>query len=206
MSSLTHEQVQSFGRLVPLVNIHSLAEVAPLAESFIRAGITAVEVTLRTEHGLAAITAFSQYPQLKVIAGTIVTPVQINQALQAGADLLVSPGATDAMLEVNAPLVPGVATATEIMHALAHGYQVLKAFPIHSLGGVAWLQAMAGPLPNASFMVTGGVAATDLQAYARCPNVVAIGGSWLASRQLIEQQAWQQITNNCLQAMDTLCS
>lgn len=206
MSAISLEHMQTFGRLVPLVTIHSLDSVEPLAEALIAAKMQSVEVTLRSQVALQAIEIFSQFDQLKVIAGTITQPVQMTEALSAGAQLLVSPGATDALLDAKAPLVPGVATPSEVMVALAHGYNVLKAFPAGVIGGESWLKALAGPLPQAKFMVTGGVSLDNLTSIAACSNVVAIGGSWLASDTLIQQQNWQKITDNCLAAQELVCS
>ncbi|WP_119395638.1 bifunctional 4-hydroxy-2-oxoglutarate aldolase/2-dehydro-3-deoxy-phosphogluconate aldolase [Salinibius halmophilus] len=206
MSSVSEQQIQAYGRIIPLVSIDQPSCISALVEAFLSAGMQSVEVTLRTPSALAAIAEFAKYPELKVIAGTVITPVQVNEALSAGADLLVSPGATDALLDAKAPLVPGVSTPSEVMQALAHGYHVLKAFPAGAMGGAQWLNAIAGPLPQAKFMATGGINLDNLAQISRCKNVVAIGGSWLASPQLIAERAWQKITDNCRQAREIVCS
>lgn len=177
-------------RLVPVVVIDRTDRALPLAETLSGAGLPSAEVTLRTPAALSAISAMSAYPGFVVGAGTVTRPEQVEQAVAAGARYVVSPGYSAAVdrecrrLEVL--LVPGIATATELQAALDAGRDVVKFFPAAAAGGAAMVAALSAPFPSARFVPTGGIGAAELADYLRLPAVLAVGGTWLAPRGVVE--------------------
>ena len=184
--------------LVAVLVIEHVAHAVPMAEALLSGGIDQLEVTLRTPSGLEAIAAIKEeVPLARVGAGTVCTPQQVHDAIAAGADFIVSPGATDALLETAAqqsvPFVPGAVTGSEVMRAMAFGFTTLKFFPAESSGGVAVLKAFSGPFPEVRFMPTGGITLDKLHQYLSLDNVLAVGGSWLTPHSLISDQNWEGI-------------
>ena len=170
----------------------------PLAAALLRGGLKVLEVTLRSEHGLAAIAAIrKQLPEAIVGAGTVLSPGDYISAVKAGAEFIVSPGCSDALLaEANNHAVhflPGVATPSEAMKLMAQGFYCLKFFPAQASGGAAWLQSIAGPLPQLKFCPTGGVSPDNASDYFGLDNVLCVGGSWMLDSQLIQDNNWQAI-------------
>lgn len=191
--------------LLPVVTIERPDDAVPLARALLAGGIGCAEITLRTPAAAEAIRRIAgAEPALLVGAGTVLTVGQAEAALAAGARFLVAPGldpevvAWCAAREV--PLVPGALTPTEVMRALALGLTLLKFFPAEGAGGVPVLRALHGPLPQARFIPTGGVSATNLAGYLRLPNVVACGGSWVAPAALIAAGAWGEIARRAAEA------
>lgn len=184
--------------VVPVLVIEDAAHARPLAGALIAGGLPVLEVTLRTAAALDAIRAMAGVPGGHVGAGTLVTPDDVRAAKAAGAAFGVSPGATDALLdaceEEDLPLLPGAATASEAMRLLVRGYDMLKFFPAGAAGGVAALAALGGPLPQIGFCPTGGVNPGNAGAYLDLPNVVCVGGSWVAPRDRVEAGDWPGIT------------
>ena len=171
-----------------------------------KAGLRALELTLRTPVAMAAAAAILQHvPQAIVGVGTILTPADLAMARQAGAHFGVSPGITAALLDAAAaadlPFIPGIQSASELMEAAARGFDVLKLFPAASLGRSA-LQSYAGPFPHVRFCPTGGVGEDNFMDWLALPNVVAVGGSWLASRSDISAGNWSAISDRARRAMD----
>jgi 2-dehydro-3-deoxyphosphogluconate aldolase / (4S)-4-hydroxy-2-oxoglutarate aldolase len=183
--------------VVPVLVLDDAAHARPLAAALIAGGLPALEVTLRTPAALDAIQAMSGVPGAVVGAGTLITPEDVRAAKAAGAVFGVSPGATDALLRAceaeGLPLLPGAATASEAMALLERGYDMQKFFPAEASGGIAALAALGGPLPQIGFCPTGGITAQNAPAYLALPNVVCVGGSWLAPRPLIEAMKWDRI-------------
>lgn len=183
--------------IVPVLVIDDAATAAPLAQALIAGGLPALEVTLRTPAALDAIRAMSKVPGGHVGAGTLVTPDDVRAAKEAGATFGVSPGATDALIaaceEMDLPLLPGAATATEAMRLLSRGYDMLKFFPAEASGGAPALKAIGAPLPQITFCPTGGVSPANAQSYLSLPNVLCAGGSWVAPKELVAQKAWGEI-------------
>ena len=175
--------------VVPVVVIDDPAQSAALAQALIEGGLPTAEITLRTPAALEAITALAAIPGFAVGAGTIVEPSQVTKALEAGATYLVSPGfSADVSRECSmllVPLVPGVATPTELMSALDAGHELVKFFPAGAAGGVTMLKALAAPFPSVRFMPTGGITLALLADYLALPAVAAVGGTWIASREAI---------------------
>ena len=192
--------------IIPVVTIDD-PDIAPqLADALLSGGIGIVEVTLRSEAGLAAIRRLKRrHPSMLVAAGTVLSARQMGLAAEAGADFAVSPGTTPALLEAAAslgfPYLPGVATASEAMLAAEAGFEVLKFFPAQAAGGVALLKGLAEPLPHLSFCPTGGVSQDNLADYLRLPNVVCVGGTWIATRQALREADWDGISARAASAV-----
>lgn len=183
--------------IVPVLVIHDAAHARPLAEALVAGGLPALEVTLRTPAALDAIREMAKVPGGIVGAGTLITPEDVRAAKAAGAQFGVSPGATDALLAAceaeDLPLLPGAATATEAMRLLDRGYDMLKFFPAEASGGAPALKAIGAPLPQITFCSTGGVNPGNAATYLSLPNVLCVGGSWIAPADLIETGKWDDI-------------
>jgi 2-dehydro-3-deoxyphosphogluconate aldolase/(4S)-4-hydroxy-2-oxoglutarate aldolase len=187
---MTIDDILRAGPVMPVVVIDDAAHAAPLARALVAGGIRAIEITLRTGAALDAIQAISRdVPEALPGVGTALTAADVLAALDAGAKFIVSPGATPALYEAaigsGLPFLPGVATASELMVGMAAGLSAFKFFPAAQAGGVEGLKALGGPFPNARFCPTGGVSATNAGAYLALPNVVCVGGSWIAPRDVI---------------------
>jgi 2-dehydro-3-deoxyphosphogluconate aldolase/(4S)-4-hydroxy-2-oxoglutarate aldolase len=192
------ERILRLSPVMPVVIIEE-AEVAPeLARAFVRGGIRVVEITLRTPAALAAVEAIArQVPEIAVGAGTVLSAEDLRSAASAGATFAVSPGATPALLSaaVSSPIpyLPAVATASELMQALAHGHHCLKFFPAGPAGGTAMLKALGGPFPQARFCPTGGITQDSVKSYLDLPNVLCAGGSWLSPADAVAARDWKRI-------------
>ncbi len=185
-------------RVVPVVVIDAIDTATPLAETFLEAGLRAIEVTLRTEAGLRAIEAIARdVPEMIVGAGSLRRVEQIRDVCDAGARFGVSPGSTPSLLagarELGLPFIPGAATASEMLGLLEQGVSLQKFFPAELAGGAAYLKAVGAPLPEVSFMPTGGVTPGNADDYLGLANVACIGGSWLAPRDLLEARNFAEI-------------
>ena len=185
--------------VVPVLVVESAASAAPLALALEEAGVTIAEVTLRTADGLKVIEAMRKAaPGLIVGAGTVLTGRDVEAALNAGAEFLVSPGMSPGLRAALGGrehlMIPGVATASEAMARSEEGFQRLKLFPAVIAGGVPALKALAGPLPHLKFMPTGGITEGEVASYLGLPNVFAVGGSWIAGQADIAAGNWAKIT------------
>lgn len=192
--------------IVPVVKIDDANKAEGLAKAMIDGGIPCAEVTFRTEAAEEAIRRISaKYPEMLVGAGTVINPELAEKAVNAGAKFIVSPGLNpDTVkwcLDRNIPVVPGVATPSDIERGLSFGLKVLKFFPAESSGGVKMLKDLGGPFPQVKFMTTGGINTENLADYAKTPNVLAIGGSWMVKPDLIENENWEEITRLCKEAI-----
>ncbi|MDR2379551.1 MAG: bifunctional 4-hydroxy-2-oxoglutarate aldolase/2-dehydro-3-deoxy-phosphogluconate aldolase [Bifidobacteriaceae bacterium] len=183
--------------LIPVVVVTDAAQAQPLADALIGGGLPVAEVTLRTEAGLPAIKALAGRPEILLGAGTVTTAAQLEQAVEAGARFVVSPGFSPRLAERAAelavPLIPGAVTATEIQAALEHGIDLLKFFPAATSGGAAAIKALGGPFRQVSFVPTGGIGPANLAEYLRLPGVAAIGGSWMVPTAAIRQGAFGRV-------------
>jgi len=190
--------------VIPVLVIDDLAHAAPLARALVAGGLPVLEVTLRTACALDAITAMAEVPGARVGAGTVLSPHDVARARAAGATFAVSPGATPGLIAAcvaqQLPLLPGAATATEVMTLLELGYRTMKFFPAGPAGGPAMLKALHGPLPQATFCPTGGVSPTNAAEYLALPNVACVGGSWVAPAKLMADGDWEGITALARQA------
>jgi 2-dehydro-3-deoxyphosphogluconate aldolase/(4S)-4-hydroxy-2-oxoglutarate aldolase len=171
--------------VIPVLTIEDVHRAVPLARVLVEAGLPVVEVTLRTARALDAISAIvDAVPEAVVAAGTVTAPSQIGEVRDAGAAFMVTPGTPPQLAEALAgapiPAMPGCATVSEAMMLAEIGFAVLKFFPAAASGGLAWLKAVAAPLPDLQFCPTGGIDAVNAGAFLALPNVVCVGGSWMA--------------------------
>ena len=185
--------------VIPVIAIDSIEQAVPLAKALVAGGIRVLEVTLRTEHGIAAIRAMvEQVPDAIVGVGTLTQPEEFVAARDAGAVFGVSPGLTPALIEAakrsGLPLLPGVMTPSEVMSAREAGFRQLKLFPAVPAGGIGMLNAIAGPLPDVTFCPTGGISQETAAQFLACKNVACVGGSWLTPKNAMQSGDWQQIT------------
>ncbi len=183
--------------VVPVLVVEDAAHAEPLARALVAGGLHVLEVTLRSDAALDAIRAMTSVEGAVVGAGTVLTPEQARAAQEAGAAFAVSPGATPALLaacsDLDLPLLPGAATATEAMALLERGFDCLKFFPAEAMGGTATLSALAGPLPQVTWCPTGGVNPINMNDYLALPTVACVGGSWVAPAADIRAHNWQTI-------------
>lgn len=185
--------------VIPVLAIESVASALPLAKALVAGGLTVLEITLRTPAALEIIRAIGGEIENAVVgAGTVLTAAHCRDAERAGARFMVSPGATPALMDVaeaySVPWLPGAGTPSEVMQLLEQGYDCLKFFPAEPAGGIACLKALAAPLPAARFCPTGGIDAARAPAYLALPNVLCVGGSWVAPPALVGAQDWPAIT------------
>lgn len=183
--------------VIPVLVLDDPAHAAPLAEALVAGGLPALEVTLRTPAALDCIRAMAAVPGGHVGAGTLLTPADVKAAKAAGATFGVSPGATDTLIQAcideDLPLLPGAATATEAMLLLEKGYDMLKFFPAEASGGAPALKGIGAPLPQITFCPTGGVSMANKGAYLALPNVICVGGSWVAPKAMMQAGDWAGI-------------
>jgi len=185
--------------VTPVLTIDRAVDAAPLARALVAGGLPVIEVTLRTRAALDAVHAIAaEVPDCVVGVGTVTRSADIPAALSAGAKYLVSPGTPPALaaalVEAPVPVVPGCATVSEAMALIERGFSVLKFFPAEQSGGIAWLKAVAAPLPQVRFCPTGGIDARNAGSYLALPNVVSVGGSWPAPKELIASGDFARIT------------
>lgn len=198
MSSAAITRIMRTAPVIPVITIEQAQDALPLAEALVAGGLPVLEITLRTPHALAALTAIKQaLPGAIVGAGTIINRVNYQQAVDAGAEFIVSPGFTPELLACARssaiPFLPGVNTPSEIMQLLAHGITAMKFFPAEAAGGVPMLKALAAPLPQALFCPTGGITPGNAREYLALPNVACVGGSWMVAKELVQQGRWNEI-------------
>jgi 2-dehydro-3-deoxyphosphogluconate aldolase/(4S)-4-hydroxy-2-oxoglutarate aldolase len=181
--------------VVPVLTIQRVEDAVPLARALTAGGLKVLEVTLRTGVALEAMRRIAaEVPDAVVAAGTVLTAKDLKRAAKAGARFAFSPGLADFMLEEGPiPMVPGVATASEVMKALAADLSILKFFPAAAAGGVAALKGLHGPFADVAFCPTGGIDAANAAQFLSLPNVLCVGGSWVAPAKLIEAGDWAAI-------------
>lgn len=194
------------GPVVPVITLERVEDAVPLARALVAGGLRLLEITLRTPAAAdAAAAIIRDVPDAIVGIGTVLTPKDLERAQSLGARYALSPGATPDLLEAASrstmPFIPGIATASELMMALAHGFQTVKFFPAVAAGGIPALKALAGPFPQARFCPTGGIDEKNAKDWLALPNVVAVGGSWISSTTDIRAQAWDEITAKAQRAV-----
>ncbi len=185
--------------IIPVVAMRCASDAIPLANALLAGGIKVIEITLRTTAALESMELIAkQLPEMKVAAGTVLNPDQYQQAINAGAELIISPGITNSLLEMGqdnqVPLLPGISSASELMQIMQLGYSRCKFFPAEAAGSIAMLKALQGPFSQIRFCPTGGITEDNAQSFLSLQNVMCVGGSWLSPRELIEQQDWPAIT------------
>jgi 2-dehydro-3-deoxyphosphogluconate aldolase/(4S)-4-hydroxy-2-oxoglutarate aldolase len=188
-----------FSPVIPVVTIDNPDHAVPVARALLAGGVPIIEVTLRTGRALEALAAIAaDVPGIRVGAGTVRTPQQADDAVERGAQFLVSPGASLRLLQylisLPVPVLPGVATVSETLTALDHGLTELKFFPAGPAGGPSYLSALVAPVPEARFCPTGGVTPDNMADYLALANVPAVGGSWLTPGSVFASEDWAQIS------------
>lgn len=205
MNALTSDRSAATARVfsacpvIPVITIERSADAVPLAHALIAGGIRAIEITLRTPAGREAARAIVKcVPEAIVGVGTVLDSADVNIAKEIGAHFMVSPGATPELLTSAAasglPFLPGVQSATELMSCLGAGLDVVKFFPAVPAGGLAMIRALAGPFPQVRFCPTGGIGESNAAEWLAEPNVLAVGGSWIAPAADIRNGDWAAIT------------
>ncbi len=192
------DAVFALAPVIPVITIEQLDDAVPLARALVGNGLPVLEVTLRTPVALQAIERIAAgVPDACVGAGTVLGLVDYRASIRAGARFAISPGATEALYDAaqhgDIPLIPGIATAGELMRGLERGWRRFKFFPAEASGGVAALKAFAGPLPMARFCPTGGIDASRAPAYLALPNVACVGGSWMLPADAMQARDWDRI-------------
>ena len=206
MTKLSSLQVMNDAPVIPVIVLSDVAQAVPLARALVAGGIRMLEVTLRTPVALACIEAIArEVPQAVAGAGTVRSPADAKAAAMAGARFAVSPGYTHgvgkACHELELPLLPGVATGSEIMAAQEDGYTALKFFPAMQAGGLAMLKAWQGPFGDVKFCPTGGITAANAAEFLGLANVVCVGGSWLTPADAVARGDWARITQLAREAV-----
>jgi 2-dehydro-3-deoxyphosphogluconate aldolase / (4S)-4-hydroxy-2-oxoglutarate aldolase len=195
--------------IIPVLTIDRVEDAVPLARALVAGGIRVLEVTLRTPVAVQAAKAMiAGVPDAIVGIGTILNADDLARAEKLGAVFGISPGATPELLKAAAaselPFAPGITTASELMQARAHGFNLVKFFPAEPSGGIKTLRALAGPFPDARFCPTGGIGDGNAAAWLAEPNVIAVGGSWICPAADIRSGNWAGITAMCNRAMKSL--
>lgn len=185
--------------VIPVIVLENADDAVPLARALVAGGLPAIEITLRTDAALESIRRVAaEVPDALVGAGTILNRKQFFAASEAGAKFIVSPGLTPELVDAAdgspVPLLPGAVTSSEIMAALEEGYSLLKFFPAEQAGGVPYLKSLSSPFGQVKFCPTGGVSAANARDYLSLPNVLCVGGSWVAPKDAMEAGDWDRIT------------
>lgn len=203
------EQILAACPVIPVITIERAEDAVPLARALVAGGLNALEITLRTAAAPAAAAAIAaEVPEAVLGLGTVLTREDLDKARDLRARFVVSPGATPELLDAASssalPFLPGVQTASELMAALARGFDIVKFFPAGQAGGPAMLRALAGPFPQVRFCPTGGVGEDNFADWLELPNVSAVGGSWLAPSADIRAGNWSAITERARRAVTKL--
>lgn len=192
------ETVMTAAPVIPVLVVEDPKKAVPMAEALVRGGLPGIEITLRTAGALDAIKAVADNVEGAIVgAGTVLNRQQYDAAVAAGSKFIVSPGATDKLLDAaddhDVPLLPGAATASDVMRLLERGYERLKFFPAEQAGGASYLKSLSSPLAAAKFCPTGGVSLDKAPDYLKLPNVLCVGGSWIADAKAIASEDWAGI-------------
>lgn len=197
--------------VVPVVVIDEVEVAVPLAEALLEGGIDVIEITLRRPAALKALETIAlKVADILPVAGTVVTPAQVSEVAQAGAKAVVSPGFSEivdtAMRASGLPWLPGVATASDCMRAVAAGRLTCKFFPAEQAGGTAALKALSGPFPQMRFCPTGGVSLANLGDYLALKQVICVGGSWLVPADAVAERDWAKVTQLAKEAREKVAA
>ncbi len=192
------EEIMTISPVIPVIVIDDIRNAIPLAQALVNGGLRVLEVTLRSDCALEAISEIRKaVPGAIIGAGTVITASDYTNAVAAGSEFLVSPGSTvslvDAAIHGDVPLLPGISTASEAMALLERGIRYLKFFPAQAAGGIPLLKSLAGPLPQLKFCPTGGISEAIAPGYLALDNVLCIGGSWMLDKALIDSGDWAGI-------------
>jgi 2-dehydro-3-deoxyphosphogluconate aldolase/(4S)-4-hydroxy-2-oxoglutarate aldolase len=196
--------------VIPVVVIDDVDAAPSLGEALLAGGLPCAEITFRTSAAAGAIEILAADARLTVGAGTVIDPLQVDRAVEAGAQFIVSPGLDLQVVrrcrELDVPVVPGIATATEAMAALREDLSTVKLFPAEALGGLRTVKALAAPFRGLRFIPTGGIGPDELPGYARHPAVLAVGGSWIAPRHLLTACEFDEIAELAAQAVASVAA
>lgn len=206
---MTAQEVMEISPIVPVIALESVDDALPLAKALFEGGIAIMEITLRTKAGLKSIEIISkEMPQMNVGAGTVLNADDFKKAVEHGAQFVFSPGISEELMqtsrELGIALIPGVATASEVMLAKNNGFEHCKLFPATLAGGVEALKAFSGPFASMRFCPTGGVNLNNVKDFLALDNVVCAGGSWIVPKQAIKEKDFQAITKLCAEALQAL--
>lgn len=193
-------EILHLGPVIPVIILNHARHAVPLAQALLDGGVQVVEITLRSAAALEGIRRIrAEVPEILVGAGTVLNAEHLQEVAQAGAQFAISPGLTPALFAAayskTIPLIPGIATPSELMLAQERGFTALKFFPAEAAGGVQMLQSLAGPFPQISFCPTGGITLENCKTYLALSNVACVGSSWMAPPELIEEENWKEIKN-----------
>lgn len=198
-NALTGRQILEQGPVVPVMVIDELDTAVPLAKALVAGGIRVLEITLRTPVAIEAIRRISQEVEGAIVgAGTVLNPTQYADCLAAGARFVISPGLTPRLLanaqDAGIPLIPGIATISELMLGMDYGLDTFKFFPAEAAGGIPMLKAIQGPIPQVQFCPTGGITPSNYRDYLALKNVSCVGGSWLAPADKVKAGDFAAVT------------
>ena len=193
--------------VIPVITLVRVEDAVPLAQALVAGGLKILEVTLRTEAAVEGIREIVKHvPDAIVGTGTVCNEQQIKLSEDLGCQFMISPGATDKLLEAGAessvPFLPGIASVSELMRGMEYGHRDFKFFPAEAAGGTSVLKAFAGPFGDIRFCPTGGIGLHNVVEYLALPNVLCVGGSWIAQTNLIRQQAWFEIETLAREAVE----
>ncbi len=195
---LTVDALMALQPVIPVVTVERAEDAQPLAKALVGAGLTVIELVMRTAAAAEAIARMSQIEGAIVGAGTVLSPADFDVAMKAGARFIVTPGLSSFIVEgaraAGVPILPGVATATEIMTGLSLGLNRFKFFPAEQAGGPAMLKALHGPFGDVKFCPTGGITAATAPDYLALPNVAVVGGGWITPKALVDSKDWGKIS------------
>lgn len=194
---LSAREVMQISKIIPVISVDSVDEALHLAEALIEGGVSIFEITLRTPCAIDAISAVAKaFPNATTGAGTVLNPEQFKMVEDAGATFAISPGLTDSLAkyENSIPLLPGVATASEIMKGIEYGYDAFKLFPANIVGGIGALKSFGAPFGDVVFCPTGGINAQNAKEFLALKNVLCVGGSWIVPTSLIKEGNFKEIT------------
>lgn len=203
------KEVLEISKIIPVITIYDLKTSVNLAKALLDGGIKILEITLRTNNAIEAIKLIAnEVPQVIVGAGTILNFKMLEEVKNAGAKFAISPGLNSIFAKeaqnIDITLIPGVATASEVMLALEFGYKNLKFFPAESAGGITMLKSLAAPFSGVKFCPTGGINLDNMQNYLNLNNVLCVGGSWLSPKELILEKQWSKITQIAKQSLEKI--
>lgn len=200
-------ELATHGPVIPVIVLHQVDDAVPVAQALLEGGVRVLEVTMRTPVALRCMEAIARaVPQAILGAGTVRSAADARAALAAGARFAVSPGYTGALgaacREIGLPLLPGVATASELMAAQDAGHDFVKFFPASAAGGIPLLKALSGPFPDVNFCPTGGITPQNVRDYLSLPQVKVCGGSWLTPQDAVQARDWTRITRLAQETAD----